>query len=555
MLFVILFFFLLEFLKGQPQAAILYILCAASSLACLVCVIKLLPNQHFITKREFVFYGIVIIPVLLSCFSPYDNSLYVHSTVLLICSFWFFKYIFRWYKLEFLLPIVILGILLETIYGIVIYIKEGSILGLSGHFDNPAGYVALLNSTLPYFVLFLQKKYKPAGIFLWSVLFLSIIFSKSRAGIITAIIISFALYFPYFSRWYQLLTKTVRVGLITATSLLAIIVLGMLYLAKVDSANGRILIWTNCVAMIQDEPLMGHGANSFLSKYMYYQADFFEKEKDIKRVYLADNVRYPFNEYLGFIIQYGWIAFLIVIILVVIFFKGNSIRTLEQRMAYLSLLSIALLSLFSYPLYYSIILIIIALDISILISCDKKIIIRPATAYLVLIFILTGTLLLAFKAHKNFKLYNELNSLKESLISEKINSYQKLYEKGLCIDPYFCYNYAAILNENKLYSASLKLIKTSSMADSDHAILIANNYFNLSDYKEAEKYTDLAINMCPNRFIPLYYKFRILVETNRIEEARSIAREILEKSIKIESNDIIMIKLDLERFMIKESLK
>lgn len=71
----------------------------------------------------------------------------------------------------------------------------------------------------------------------------------------------------------------------------------------------------------------------------------------------------------------------------------------------------------------------------------------------------------------------------------------------------------------------------------------------MANYAAAEFWTDLAANMCPNRFIPLYYKVMILNETGRREEAIRLARKVLVKPIKVHTTDVYKVRIKLQQFI------
>lgn len=83
------------------------------------------------------------------------------------------------------------------------------------------------------------------------------------------------------------------------------IILCGLYSIRPLSADGRLFIWYNTVRMIADHPLWGTGSGGWLANYMYYQADFFVNHPDSIYQMLADDVIYPYNEYLLMITEHG----------------------------------------------------------------------------------------------------------------------------------------------------------------------------------------------------------------------------------------------------------
>lgn len=70
--------------------------------------------------------------------------------------------------------------------------------------------------------------------------------------------------------------------------------------------------------MLQQNWLTGYGTGGFEAHYMDYQADYFEKHPADSYSILADNVQYPFCEYLRIIIDYGIIGILLLLRMAVI---------------------------------------------------------------------------------------------------------------------------------------------------------------------------------------------------------------------------------------------
>lgn len=106
------------------------------------------------------------------------------------------------------------------------------------------------------------------------------------------------------------------------------------------------------MGMIKDSPIYGHGINSFRAHYMDYQANYFEKYPGSSYSMLADNILCPFNEYLTVLINFGFIGLCILLIFMffLLFCYYKHPRD-KQWVALLSLLSVSVFSLFSYPLH------------------------------------------------------------------------------------------------------------------------------------------------------------------------------------------------------------
>ena len=132
------------------------------------------------------------------------------------------------------------------------------------------------------------------------IIIVAIILSYSRAGIISLATISTIFL-------YQRLDHKRMLRFFLLAGLVALI-LGCYWMKK-DSADGRLLIWQSCINMVKDSPWMGHGLGSFEAHYMDYQAEYFRIYGQQNRyAMLADNVKHPFNEYMGILLNFGIIG-------------------------------------------------------------------------------------------------------------------------------------------------------------------------------------------------------------------------------------------------------
>ena len=95
-----------------------------------------------------------------------------------------------------------------------------------------------------------------------------------------------------------------RRAYIIGVSFLCLCAVG-LYFLKPDSADGRLLIWYNTLAMWTDNFLFGTGTGGWLANYMHFQADFFALHPSSSWGMLADNVTCPYNEFLRIAAEQG----------------------------------------------------------------------------------------------------------------------------------------------------------------------------------------------------------------------------------------------------------
>ena len=114
--------------------------------------------------------------------------------------------------------------------------------------------------------------------------------------------------------------------------------------------------------------------------------------------------------------------------------------------------------------------------------------------------------------------------------------YRELYP-FLRENPLFLYNYGAELNHVKQWERSAEVLEEClrRLNDTDVQLLLADNYFHLQDWERAERHYRQAAWMCPNRFLPLYQLMNMYRQTGRKEKAQVLAKEIVEKPVKVPS--------------------
>lgn len=122
-----------------------------------------------------------------------------------------------------------------------------------------------------------------------------------------------------------------------------------LYLLKPDSADGRLLIWYNTLAMWTDNFLFGTGTGGWLANYMHFQADFFALHPSSSWGMLADNVTCPYNEFLRIAAEQGLLGLALVGWMLYEWFRYPSV-TWEDDSLRGMLAAFFVFAFFSYPL-------------------------------------------------------------------------------------------------------------------------------------------------------------------------------------------------------------
>ncbi len=443
---------------------------------------------------------------------------------------------------------IIVGVaLIQAVYGLLQYahvFPNHTSFPIVGTFDNPAGFAVCIVASLPFCLLSLNIKK------LWGILctvsavvmLIALVLSESRAGILCVIII--LLVYGYF----KLVKSISRTKAILGVILVAGVALLLSFGFKQDSAIGRLLIWNNTIEMFKDAPLLGYGANTFQADYMTYQANFFEENPAHPHSDLADNVIHPFNEYLLLLSEHGIVgALLLLSVLVILIWKQKQVTPFL-----LTLIGIGCFALFSYPLKYTYVLIIVALCCAYIArEMNLLSVFRLSKAGRFIAAGLSIVMIYFLCVDISFE-YRWRRAVSESMhtMNHALGSYAKLYETWNG-NPLFLYNYGAYLNQQKHYDESNTVLQKCEryFNDYDVQLSIANNYFYTHDWVAAESRYKYAALMCPNRFVPLYQLFNIYLDNNDIDAARKIGSQILAKPVKIESTTVSRIKSEVSKIM------
>jgi O-antigen polymerase len=133
------------------------------------------------------------------------------------------------------------------------------------------------------------------------------------------------------------------------TILVGVLLAGFYYFKK-DSADGRLLIWKVSAGMIKDKPVFGFGFEKFQADYMHYQAEYFMKDPDNLESYVADDIIYPFNEFVKTLVETGLTGFLLLCFIIFLVFYSTK---RDKPDVYASatrggILGISVFSFFSY---------------------------------------------------------------------------------------------------------------------------------------------------------------------------------------------------------------
>jgi len=440
----------------------------------------------------------------------------------------------------FLKTILVIGVL-ESLYALAQFGKMipsyNPFFTYSGSFDNPAIFAMYLSFCVPISVYYANcdTTSSKRRVFWWIfsfALFVFICFSESRSGILAALLSSFIIILgKYDSLRDKMLSKKFLLIIIP----IGIALLLLMYKVKADSANGRLLMWRVSMEMIKDKPFWGFGHDGFEAHYMNYQAEYLLHNSDSSFSLLADNVNHPFNEYLLFLIRYGFIRFTLLIAFLFMLFRRIKAIATEYRYVILGfIISIMTWCAFSYPC--SVPFIWITTGLIIIVICYDYLLKWQNIPVAIMLIISTIGILVSVRHYLPESDWKKI--LHRSLAGETekvLSDYQRLYER-LKNNKLFLYNYGAELHQIGHYEESLSIMNECSIIlnDYDVQLILGDCYEKMGDAYNAINHYTQAGYMVPNKFIPHYYIMRLSLQQGDTLKAIDEANLILNKDIKID---------------------
>lgn len=424
------------------------------------------------------------------------------------------------------------------------YIRSNhSFFDVTGSFGNPGSlgcFLALaLVASLCLFFYNKNSILKCVFYLLSSVLILfALVLADSRTSML-AVIVGLLIFFLHDIRKHCR-KKSVLIVMLVIAFLGGIVIL--LYNYRVDSANARLLIWKVSLQMIYDKPICGHGLSSFNKEYMLYQASFFETRTDSHYSIIADNVAYPYNEFIHIGVEQGIIGMLFILLLVVLFFKAPVIS--NNRIFKSLLASFLIVSLFSYPANVFPLIILVPLICA---SIESARIIKMKCFSCLIQIILLVLMNISILQGLKFKDYSD--EIKLSIREEDcMSNYLKMNLKDLKNELIFLNKMNMWLSKNQHYDLIIKYAHVL-LPSCETYCEIGNAYASNLDFDKAEYYYKIASNMIPSRISPNYLLWRMYLIQGDNEKADFIALKILNQDVKICNTLVLKIKEEIREYL------
>lgn len=410
-----------------------------------------------------------------------------------------------------------------------------------GSFENPAGLMSALCLGLPFalYVISVSRKHKKLVFTATVLIIAAILVSESRTGILAAAIVLIC-YAMRFTRLSPL--KCAAIVVLVVAALIA-----ASYFINSSSADGRLLIWRASWPLIAAAPFFGYGAGAFSRMYMSAQADYLKAfPPDSEYAMLADNSIVPFNEYIDFYLNFGLFGMMLLLGFIVFLIASYCRRPdASKRFAWLSLATLAFISLFSYPFTYPFSYVILVISAIIIVKDSYNFTLSRLTkSFASVAFLLSGV----YVTHWAYDRIEAERQWYKAVIKGDMVLYSYLKPRMEQI-PHFLYSYAFEAFRQGDYDLSLSLAEESSkrLSHYDLELLLGDIYLKKKDYAESERHYQKAADMIPCRFVPLMAIYELYVEAGEKEKSLELAQKIIDKPIKVPSRTVSLIKLKLKK--------
>ncbi len=317
----------------------------------------------------------------------------------------------------------------------------------------------------------------------------------------------------------------------------------MLYQAKKESADGRLLIWKTSLAMVKEKPILGYGYGFFDKHYNLKQADYFAQNTATDReIQNARYVRMPYNDYLENLVYggiIGLIFYLIFLIVPIVYAAKQANRTTFSVLLAIAVMSAVNFVFQSAPLWI-LVLIMLAWSVS---QVDFKPMKVPIKGVYALLFIVV--LVVSHDALKHAWGQILFVSAQESIKKGDSEQTLSVYEESLPFigssGEFHC-QYAEILfREDRLSEEAKEHLLTAQKYGSHPEIFIRLAYCNYKEqnFGKAERYLLLAKNMVPSYFNAKFALLQFYEKTEQFEKAVALSREILAQPFKDNNKDAL----------------
>lgn len=445
---------------------------------------------------------------------------------------------------------------------------------VTGMFFNPGPFAIYTSSLIAFvsvlwLIKLLQKQYDWL-VFYTLILNIGVYFvalSLSRSAwmglFVSVFISSLAILIVNYEAFFR--RNKILVWLCALVFILVLFPVGIfLYDMKVDSANGRGLIWNATGLMISDSWDRGVGIGNFAAEYIHYQASYFNQSDDNHEKYgqLAGDSRYAFNDLLQTFAESGLIGLLLFLsIIISLFFISIRFIRLHKSKHWAILLIcggmapiivILVAGLTAYPLQMVPISILFWFLVAILVSVQPAMesytLKRVRAVFLGIVFTLSsGLYFYYFKVKTQAYIQWMDEEKKETKEMDKLVVNYPLLNNS----SYYLLSIGNGYMDQKEYGKAIIYLKRAVQYSpaKEFYYALGECYEKQGNMQEAEKVYTLVQQAIPNLLKPHYLIAMMYFNNGNIKTFRVKAQEALNFKPKINNAEVAEMKQELNRLL------
>lgn len=433
----------------------------------------------------------------------------------------------------------------------------------TGPFSNSGELGNFFVCTFPFFICIIGKKNSYLKGFLVLVMYLvtlcMLILIVARISLIAHLVTGILIVFIVLKRQGIIISRK-------SVLVIAVVIICILFFflhIKQGSNKGRLLIYKTSLSMLSEHLIAGIGVDNFRLLYNHQQAVYIKQHNDVALRDYADNTYHPFSEYLLLLIEYGIIGFFLFIGAIYYWLKyklriNYVLHIPSYAAAALSLLSIAICAVVSYPVHNTLVAYAMVLCTAIIsgftpTTSTSILTIRLRGIYagvLATLFILLSILagiysclqwraLLYWQKAANDAFYER----REEAVLAYNEAYKVFHGNGR-----FLYNYGAemVLQNRPQLGLSLLLASEKYYSNSNLSLFIGDAYLDLKNFREAEAHYLQTIEMVPSR---IYFKYKLAkfyIETKNYPLAKKWAQIVIDYPMKVHNEEAYQMKEEMK---------
>lgn len=459
------------------------------------------------------------------------------------------------------------GGLLQAFYALYLHYYSFdpgmTLVTLCGSFSNPALFsFYLLVAFITLFGLLVERA-KPRGFAVFGImclLFLGglIIYSWSRAAWIALSMGGVFLLWKSVPSVRNVAKQVIKGKPFLSCFVLFLLICGgiLLYLYKMDSANGRLFIWHVALGMIGQNPWFGSGTSSVPCQYMLKQADFFALHPDSVYSMLVGDTTHVFNEYLLILIEQGVMGLIAFFLLLYCYFRVK--LKSGELIGRAVVISILIIAIFSYPFenflfkFLFVLLLAVSAGRSRLVGREIGI---PLFIRYGLIGLLVWVCVVGGEKHLLYTRANACLNNKNNMTDSVVVRETNLYLADLKHDSGYLSRLAEFYLCRGNDREALRVLKLLSRVRTSHDMYceMGKCSLKLGLWEDAEKYFKKAYDMIPSRVTPLYHLLKLYKQTGKIDRAVEIANLILARKFKVINSVVLEARWESRQFLVEQS--